>query len=104
MTHQLVFVHGRSQQHKNARDLKAAWIAAWQTGLNKNGLELPIAEQDIRFPYYGDTLDALVRDDHSAEVPEVIIRGAGGDDDQKEFLAAVALEAQRALTIPDEQV
>jgi hypothetical protein len=104
MTRQLVFVHGRSQQHKNAGELKAAWIAAWQTGLEKNGLNLPIAEQEIRFPYYGDTLDALVREEQDADVPEVIVRGSGGGDDQREFVASVILEAQRALAIRDEQV
>jgi pimeloyl-ACP methyl ester carboxylesterase len=104
MARQLVFVHGRSQQHKNASDLKAAWISAWETGLKKSGLALPIAEEDIRFPYYGDTLDALVREVPAGEVPDVLIRGEGGEDDEKEFLAAVVLEAQRGLGITEEQV
>lgn len=93
MTRQLVFVHGRSQQHKNAADLKAAWIEAWSTGLAKNGLELPIDEQQIRFPYYGDTLDALVHGAPDGEVPDVIVRG-GEDVRLKEFMASVITEVQ----------
>jgi hypothetical protein len=103
---QLVFVHGRSQQHKNASDLKRAWITAWQSGLAKSGLEVPIDESDIRFPYYGDTLFALVDPDHAGEIPSVLVRGAVPDEDaaQQEFVAAVAREAQQALGIPDESV
>jgi hypothetical protein len=106
MPRRLVFVHGRSQQHKNASDLKQAWITAWQRGLAKSGLELPIDEGDIRFPYYGDTLDALVHPDHAGEIPPVLVRGAGPEEDaaQQEFVAAVVREAQQALGIPDESV
>ena len=60
MTRQLVFVHGRAQQGKNAGLLKQEWIEAWKSGLAKTGLTLPISEDLIRFPYYGDTLDQLV--------------------------------------------
>lgn len=106
MPRQLLFVHGRSQQHKNASDLKQAWITAWQRGLAKGGLEVPIDESDIRFPYYGDTLDALVDPDHAGEIPPVLVRGAAPEEDaaQQEFVAAVAREAQQALRIPDETV
>jgi len=61
MNRQLVFVHGRAQQHKDASALKAEWLDALHDGLAKNGLRLPIAESDIRFPYYGDTLYDLGR-------------------------------------------
>ncbi len=53
MTGQLVFVHGRSQEHKDAAALKGTWIAALREGLAKSGLDLPIPETNIRFPYYG---------------------------------------------------
>ena len=103
MSRELVFVHGRSQQHKNAVDLKAAWISALSAGLEKSGLALPIGEDEIRFPYYGDTLDTLVRDPAAADVPDVIVRGAG-DTAEKEFVAAVVTEIKNQTGIDDEQV
>jgi hypothetical protein len=104
MKRELVFVHGRSQQHKDAGDLKAAWIAAWSKGLEQRGLAVPVLEQEIHFPYYGDTLEALVRDLPPDDVPEVIVRGAGEDTDQKEFVAAVAVEVQRKVGISEDDV
>ena len=91
MTRELV-VDGRSQQHKDAVELKAAWISAWTAGLAKSGLELPIAEDRVRFPYYGDTLDALVRELPDGDVPEVIVRGAAADTEELQF---VGLGARR---------
>ena len=73
MTAQLVFVHGRSQEHKDADALKQEWIEAWQRGLAKSGLSIPIPEHDIRFPFYGDTLYDLVTG--VADPADVIIRG-----------------------------
>jgi hypothetical protein len=104
VTSELVFVHGRSQQHKNASDLKQAWISSWSEGLSKGGLTLPISEEDIRFPYYGDTLDALVRGVPDDEIPDVIIRGAGQDRQEEQFAAEVLREAQEQAGITDDQL
>ena len=60
MKKQLVFVHGRSQQDKDPQGLKDEWIEAWKKGLAKNNLTMPISEDQIRFPYYGDTLRDMV--------------------------------------------
>ena len=56
---QLVLVHGRSPQRKDAAALKAEWLDALHSGLAAAGLTLPIPESEVRFPYYGDALDAL---------------------------------------------
>ena len=37
MTRQLVFVHGRAQEQKDASALKAEWLDALQEGLGKSG-------------------------------------------------------------------
>jgi hypothetical protein len=103
MSRELVFVHGRSQQHKDAAALKAAWIAAWTEGLTASGLSMPIAETDIHFPYYGDTLDALVHDP-SGQVPDVIVRGAGGDSQQEEFLAKVLDETRKEVGVTEDEL
>jgi hypothetical protein len=95
---QLVFVHGRSQQHKDAVALKQEWIQSWREGLAKTGLDLPIAEADIRFPYYGDTLYDLVA--KSDEVADVVVKGAAtGDPDQEQFVADVIQEIAAAKGI-----
>ena len=89
MTKQLVFVHGRSQQHKDSIALKAEWMNAFATGLAKNNLDMPIAESDIRFPYYGQTLYDLVDGADEKAAADVIVRGTGQDDAQKAFIREV---------------
>jgi hypothetical protein len=91
MSRQLVFIHGRSQEHKDAAKLKAEWVDAWTRGLAKSGLTVPIDEFDIRFPYYGQTLYDLVGGVPDAEVAEIVVRGPfeGADAQQKEFVQAV---------------
>ena len=104
MSRQLVFVHGRSQQHKDAVALKAAWIEAWTEGLRQSGLDLPITEQEIRFPYYGDTLDDLVSGVPVDEIHQVLVRGAGDDTDRLQFAADVFQEVRVATGITDQQL
>lgn len=104
MNRQLVFVHGRSQQFKDSINLKKEWISAWQEGLRLNGLELPIAETDIRFPYYGQTLHDLVTDVPAGDVAEVIIRGADEDDAEKEFVRSVLEEVREVTGISVDQM
>jgi hypothetical protein len=101
MTAQLVFVHGRSQEHKDADALKQEWIEAWQRGLAKSGLSIPIQEHDIRFPFYGDTLYDLVTG--VADPADVIIRG-GAPATELAFKQSVIEEIQRAAGISDAQV
>ncbi len=102
---QLVLVHGRSQQRKDAAAVKAEWLAALRTGLAASGLTLPVAESDVRFPYYGDTLDALNRG-RSGPLPEIVVRGDGdgADPGRAAFLRAVLVEAARDRGISDEEV
>ncbi len=52
----LVFLHGRSQEDKDPLVLRQRWVAALEQGVEKAGLDLPIDERDIIFPYYGDAL------------------------------------------------
>lgn len=104
MTRQLIFVHGRAQEYKDADVLKADWISAFQEGLAKSNLALPIAEQNIRFPYYGQTLYDLVTEAPSENVAEVIIRGQDTDEAQREFLRSVLEEVRQKEGITDEQL
>lgn len=102
MSTRLVFVHGRAQEHKDATALKGEWVSAFRTGLAKTGLTLPLAETDIKFPYYGQTLYDLVSD--SETVANVVVRGGGANDAEQRFQQAVLQEVQREMNITDEQV
>lgn len=102
MSKRLVFIHGRAQEHKDALALKGEWLDALRAGLAKNQLTLPLAETDIKFPYYGQTLFDLVS--NAATVAEVVVRGGGAADDEQRFQQAVLQEVQQAAGITDDQV
>lgn len=104
MTRQLVLVHGRDQQGRNADELKAEWIQSLRKGLDRNGLTLPIAESEIRFPYYGDTLSDLERGVPAEHVASVIVRGEDGDPEEAMFVRNVIMEMQEQLGVPDDAV
>jgi hypothetical protein len=103
MTSQLVFIHGRAQEHKDAGVLKAEWISTWDKGLRKSGLQMVIAERDIRFPYYGDTLFDLVGNVADDRVAEIIVRGPASTEEQ-EFMHSVLDQARKKAGISDAQV
>ena len=104
MTRQLVLVHGRSQGRKDSVQLKAEWIAALKGGLAKSALTLPIGEADIRFPYYGATLDDLVAARDPSEAAEVVVRGEDADDDEKRFMRAILEEVRLASGVTTDQL
>jgi hypothetical protein len=101
---ELVFIHGRSQEHKDAAKLKAEWIAAWKTGLQKSENQLPIAETAIHFPYYGDTLDDLVKNVPAEEAAKIVIKGHAGGRRQQDFVNAVLMEVAESLRISPEEI
>lgn len=86
----LVFIHGRAQEGKDSVALKAEWIQALRDRLTALGLTLPLGDDDIRFPYYGDALYDL--SSGASETTEVIVRGEGGDGDPDEFTQEVMAE------------
>lgn len=103
MSKKLVFIHGRAQQKKDAQALKREWIAAWREGLSKQNLQLPIPETDIRFPYYGDTLDDLVGGKDPAEAAKVIIRGPASQT-ERDFIRDVLEEVRKKAQITKAEV
>jgi hypothetical protein len=75
MMRQLILVHGRAQENKDASGIKREWIEAWARGLKKSSLTVPIADSDIHFPYYGDTLAQMVAGQTAAQAAAVVIKG-----------------------------
>lgn len=104
MNRQLVFVHGRSQQRKDSIALKKEWIDAWKAGLARSGLELPIAEDAIRFPYYGDTLDQMSRGLSADEAARIVVRGEDLDRDEEAFMREYLREVQEKAGVADAEV
>ena len=101
---QLVFVHGRSQENKQASDLKAEWLRALDAGLAKSNLSLPIPKRQVRFPYYGQTLFDLASGVEPEEAAKIIVRGAADDARERAFMISVLREVQEKAGISDEQI
>ena len=103
----LVFIHGRAQQGRDSVALKAAWVGSLRHRLTALGLDLPLDDADIRFPYYGDALYDL--SSGASQTTEVIVRGEGGDGEPDAFtqevmaeIVAQALERAKARGVVDE--
>jgi len=104
MMKRLVFVHGRSQEKKNSAALKAQWIAAFSKGLAKSGLQLPISEKEIKFPYYGQTLYDLIANASADKVAEIVVRGAANDRESKVFVENILNDVLKKAGISEAQV
>lgn len=70
----LVLIHGRSQEMKDAGKLKKNWVEGLKKGLDNAGVSLPLDEEKIHFPYYGDTLIGLMN--NVADPAAVIVKGS----------------------------
>ena len=101
---QLVFIHGRSQQEKDSKQLKAEWIEAWKKGLAKNGLTMPITEEQVRFPYYGDTLAQMVGGASAKDAAKIIVRGAEQNPAAEQFLSLLLQQYIDVAGISDEEI
>ena len=100
----LILVHGRAQENKDSVALKAEWIASFREGLQKSGLDLPIPEADIRFPYYGQTLHDLTGGASTEDAARVIVRGDHGDPQEETFAREVFHQLRARFGITDEQL
>lgn len=104
MQRHLVFVHGRAQHGKDAVALKKEWIISLKAGLAKSGLTLPIPDDQIRFPYYGDTLDQIVNGASPDDAVEVVVRGLQLSPDEQAFFEEYLAELKKATGISDAEV
>ena len=104
MTRQLVFVHGRAQEGKESAGLKQEWIQAWKKGLAKSGLEIPLSDADIRFPYYGDTLDQMAKGMSAEEAARIIVRGLEQGGAREEFIRDYLAQVQERAGVTDHEV
>jgi hypothetical protein len=99
----LVFVHGRAQEHKDAGALKKEWVDSLRSELQRLGLDFPLTDEQIRFPYYGQTLFDLVKG-APGDAAEVIVRGELGSTQEEEFTREVLSEVITEAGVTDEQI
>lgn len=102
MARHLVFVHGRAQHGKDALALKQEWIISLKAGLAKSGLTLPILDDQIRFPYYGDTLDQMVKGTPADDAVDIVVRGVPLSSGEEVFFKEYLTELKQRADIPDE--
>jgi hypothetical protein len=98
----LVFIHGRAQEHKDAGALKEEWVGSLRSSLEQLGLNFPLPDAQVRFPYYGQTLFDLVSG-APGQAAEVIVRGAQGGAEE-EFTREVLSEVIARAGVTDEQI
>lgn len=103
MAKQLIFVHGRAQERCDPAVLKNQWISSWRYGLSMSNLDIPISIDDIKFPYYGDTLyDIVTETDKISDITiQKIDDGAGSDyilPGEAEFVYDILSEVEFKLT------
>lgn len=101
---QLIFIHGRAQEDKNAKTLKKEWIAAWEKGLMKSGLSNPLPDSQIRFPYYGDTLRDLVAGMTAAQAARVIVMGPAPGGPEEDFARAMIEQLAKKAGVSKAQI
>jgi len=99
----LIFIHGRAQEDQDAVQLKQAWLGAWEKGLDKSGLRVPIGEDRVFFPYYGNTLRDLCEGIPPTQVANIIVRGSR-EQEGNDRLAALLREYLRAYNISDAEI
>jgi hypothetical protein len=96
----LVLIHGRAQDGRCAADIHAEWMPALERGCDAAGTALP-PDLDVRVPYYGDILAALVvrpADYSASALPR------GDSEPPDEFEASVILALARGAGIRDTDI
>lgn len=100
----LILIHGRSQEDRDALELKRHWVTAWQKGLAKSNHDIPIAEDRIHFVYYGNTLRGMCNGLSASEAADVIYRGAVAGADDRDRLQELLLAYLAGLGVEPAQV
>jgi hypothetical protein len=99
----LVLIHGRAQEGKDSVALQATWEQALDRGFLNAGLTRP-PDLEIRFPYYGDTLDELTRQLDTPLVVDVVERGAAPDEDEAAFRGELLAELAGNAGLSDDDI
>ncbi len=101
----LVLIHGRSQQLRDAAELKNEWMGALQAGLEGVSANLTIPNEKVRFPYYGQTLFELLGDSDT-KATDVVVKGHGSEPDpvEQSFIAEAITDVKNTLGISEADI
>lgn len=99
----LIFIHGRSQEGKNPEALRKLWIETLKIGLRKSNLDLPIGEDKIFLPYYGDKLDELVNTINKP-IEEIVKKGSEVNNKDARFFHDFLLEISENANITTSEI
>ncbi|MFF5922721.1 hypothetical protein ACFY8C_31025 [Streptomyces flavochromogenes] len=98
----LILIHGRSQQMKDAEKLKQEWVDALHAGLRTADIDLEIPDEQIRFPYYGQTLFELA-EDSTVKATEVIVKGSPSSA-ELDFIGAAVKDVAAGAGISEDDI
>jgi hypothetical protein len=104
MMRQLILIHGRAQENKDAAGIKKEWIAAWEKGLKKSNLTNPLADSDIHFPYYGDTLAQMVAGKTVGQAAAVIIKGPQPQPAEEQIMREMIEEIAKEKGVSEAEI
>lgn len=99
----LILIHGRAQEEINSEALKRLWIDTLKVGLKKSKLSLPIEEDKIFLPYYGDTLAQLVKSVNQP-MEGIVQRGSGLNNRDAQFFHDFLLEVSKNANITTSEI
>ena len=98
----LLLIHGRSQEDKNPAVLENKWLTALYDGAELIGRDLPITEEDIFFPFFGDALRDLTGDEEALTVAPVTLGSEHRDDE--EFRCKILNDCLGGLGVHEEHI
>ncbi|MEB2777462.1 hypothetical protein SYJ56_19260 [Algoriphagus sp. D3-2-R+10] len=99
----LIFIHGRAQQGKDPKKLKKLWIDTLIKGLEKSNLSLPIQENQIYFPFYGDSLNDLIFK-RNRPIEEIVKKGGEAHSKDDEFFHDFLMEVSKNANITTSEI
>lgn len=95
----VLLVHGRSRPLFGAKKMREQWLVALHSGFDAAGVAVPFGDDDVRLPWYGDTLTQLVGGAARADAERVSLRGDLPGDERAFVLDVVTqVAAEYAFT------
>lgn len=104
MATKLIFIHGRNQHGKDPIELERHWFDALLEGFERLGLDSPIDPSDVIFPFFGDALHELTREESLDEADAVMGDDSPDDAESVQFGREVLGEVLDAAGVPPEAI
>jgi hypothetical protein len=101
---ELILIHGRAQEWKDAKELKRTWVSALQTGFENANLDLTLDDSHVHFPFYGNTLIQMIS--NAENVDSIVVKGGNDTVEEREaqLMKRVVVEVLKAKGIPEAEI